>query len=734
MTDFGASDAGVSRRSFLQWGAFSGAALILGVYPNRVVSAGVLARRRSAFMPNQWLRIDETGLVTIVAAHSEMGQGIRTALPMIVADELGADWARVTVVHAEPGPLFTQMRTSGSGGVSDSWRALRIAGATARAMLISVAATEWSVEPGSCVSEAHAIVHRESGRRIAFGALVGRASALAVPPPPILKVPTGLRIVGTRVPRVDGPKLVNGSATFGLDVRPRGFAVAVIARPPQHGAAVQRWSDGQARAIPGVISVVQVPTGIAVIADRTWTAMRARDALELEWQEPSSLELNSTEHRRLLDAAVDHGRKSRREGNDVGTLIAAAARTMQATYTTPWQGHAAMEPLNCVADVRDGRCEIWVGTQAPNQAQERAAALLGIPVERVTIHVTLLGGGFGRRLDIDYVLEAVEVSRAARMPVQVVWTREDDTRHDRYQPGQVNKMTAALDAAGHPIGWRHQVADYHLTMFGPYNSKYDPAADEDPWGGYDTPYAFPGLDVTLAMLESPVPSGAWRAVGYPSTVFARESFLDEIAHATHRDPVQLRLDLVPSPGNVKRGSLVIPNGDRLRWAIRTAAEKAGWATPLAKTTDGRRWARGFACNSYADQTMVAQVAEVSVGRAGDVRVHRIVCAVDCGLAINPLGIEGQFESGIVWGLSAALKGQITFTRGRTDQSNFRDYPVLRMNESPVVEVHIAPSTLPPYGIGEPPVPPVAPAVLNAVFAATGQRIRELPVRAAALKE
>jgi isoquinoline 1-oxidoreductase beta subunit len=339
--------------------------------------------------------------------------------------------------------------------------------------------------------------------------------------------------------------------------------------------------------------------------------------------------------------------------------------------------------------------------------------------------VQLLGGSFGRRLTNDFILEAVEVARKTRGPVQVVWSRADDFHHDIYQPAQVNRMSAALDAAGTPIGWRHQTADYHLTMFGAYDPNYTP--DGDPWGGYDTPYAFAGLDVTLALLHAPMPTGAWRSVSYPAAVFARESFIDEVARATGRDPVALRLALIPSPGNVTRGGVARANGDRLRHVVSLAAERAGWRRPLTRTRGGRRFGRGVACNSYHGGTMVAQVAEVSAGENNDVRVHRVVCAIDCGGVVNLSGVEGQVESGVIWGLSSMLWSAMQFENGRAVQSNFDDYRVVRMNESPVIETHVVDSPLRAFGVGEQPVPPVWPAVANAFFDATGTRIRSLPL-------
>ena len=713
-----------TRREFLQWSSLTGAALILGVSSDgRLVAAEPPA---APFEPNQWLRIDASGGVTIVAAKSEMGQGVRTALPMIVVEELGADWSRVTVQHAEPGTSFPNMRTSGSGSVSGSWRPLRVAAAAAREMLVAAAATRWGVEASACMTERGAVVHEPTGRRIEFGALVDAASRLSVPAEPRLKDPARFHLLGTRIARVDGHAIVCGKATYGLDVRIPGMRVAAIARPPAHGGRILRWNAERARMVPGVRDIVEVPSGVAVLADNTWAAMRGRDAVVIETVPGVGASGDTAAFVRTLEDALARGGKPAVRRGDVSAALASATR-MSATYHAPFQAHAAMEPLNCVAHVRDGECEVWVGTQAPNEAQAETAKLLGIARDRVTVHVMLLGGGFGRRLGVDYVLEAVEVSRKARGPVQVVWSREDDIRHDMYQPAQVNRLTAALDEGGMPVAWRHEVADFNLTMFGDYDPRFDPAADGDPWGGYDTPYAFSSLDVTLALAPTPVPTGAWRSVSYPAAVFARESFLDEIAAQTKRDPVALRLALLPSPGMVNLGSLTVNNGDRLRAVLRLAADKAAWGTPLGPPNDGRRWGRGIAINGYHRQTMVAQVAEVSVGAQGDVRVHRVVCAVDCGQVIDRSGLEAQFEGGVMWALSA-LKGEVMFANAATVQSNYHDFPIVRMREAPLVEVHVVPSTLRPFGIGEQPVPAVGPAVANAIFAATGRRIRRTPLR------
>jgi len=594
-------------------------------------------------------------------------------------------------------------------------------------MLVAAAAARWGVTPDTCATERGAVLHRASARRLEFGALVADAARLPVPTEPRLKESSEFRLLGQRVPRVDAHAMVSGTATYGIDVKVPGMRYAAIARPPAHNGKIARWDATRARAVPGVLDVVEVPAGVAVLASNTWAALQGRDALEIHAAAGVGATGDSAAFMRALDDAMARGGKPAVRRGDVASALAGGGRRMTATYRAPFQGHAAMEPLNCVAHVRDGQCEIWVGTQAPNQAQEDVAKLLGIPLDRVTLHVTLLGGGFGRRLGYDYVIEAVELSRKVGGPVQVVWSREDDMRHDMYQPGQVNRLTTSLDARGLPVAWRHEVADYNLTMFGDYDPNYDPAADGDPWGAFDTPYGFPALDVTLALAPTPVPTGAWRSVTYPAAVMARESFLDEIAVATRRDPVDLRLALLPSPGTVKVGSLSVNNGDRLRAVLRLAAEKSGWGTPLRKPNDGRRWGRGIAINAYHQQTMVAQVAEVSVGAQGDVRVHRVVCAVDCGQVINRSGLDAQFEGGVMWALSA-LKGEITFANGATVQANYNDYPVVRMREAPRVEVHVVPSTLRPFGVGEQPVPAVGPAVANAIYAATGRRLRATPFR------
>lgn len=728
----GAAD--VSRRSFLKWGAAGGATLLLGLSAaDRIVTAREVARDEEGTPLNAWIAINEAGVVTVMAARSEMGQGVRTSAPMIVADELGARWEDVKVVHARPSATFSAMRTGGSGSVIVSWRSLRPVAAAAREMLCAAAAAAWGVPAAECTASESVVTHRPSGRTRRFGALVGAAARLTPPASPTLRPAGEYRIVGTRVRRVDGPLIVTGRAQYGIDVRLPGMRYAALARSPRFGGVVRGVDDAAARAVPGVVDVVRTPIGIAVIADRTWAAFRGRDALRIDWDESRALQGGSADFLDALERALPRGKVARAEGAPIGGALRGAARTIERTYRYPFQAHAALEPLNCTVQLGERGCEVWVGTQAPNQVQTEVARLLGLEPGQVTVNVLLMGGAFGRRLAHDYALDAAMVARAAREarvegPLQLVWSREDDFTQAIYHPGQVDRLTAGLDASGRTVAWRHRTGSYHLSQFGDFDPAYEPAADGAPWGSIDTPYAFPSMEVSQALLEAPVRTGSWRAVGYPATVFARESFIDEVAREAGVDPIAWRIAHLPSPGVERRGTLELANGDRLRGVLRLAAGRAGWSAPFAREREGRRWGRGIACNAYHGQTMVAQVAEVSVGAAGDLRVHRVVSAVDCGLAVNPLGLEGQFESGVLWALSAALKTAMRFEGGRAVTSNYDGYDVMRMRESPAMEVHIVPNDLPPMGIGEQPVPAVAPAVMNAVFDATGVRVRELPYR------
>ena len=710
-----------SRRGFLKTSAAGGAALLICVPP---ASPAVASGAR--FAPNAWLRVGRDGAVTLVVARSEMGQGVRTSLAMILADELEADWSVVRIEQASPGPDYTDMNTGGSDSVQSSWGPLRKAAAAAREMLVEAAARTWRVERAACRAEAGRVLHEPSGRTLSYGRLATLAATLPVPKEPALKYPSQFRLVGTGVPRIDGPAIVSGRAGYGLDVRLPGMLFAAVARCPVRGGRMARADGSRAREVSGVRRMVTISSGLAVVASDSGAALAGRDALEVEWDHGPNGALTTEElWRRIDEAAARGGRVSRREGDPEAALAAAPIR-VSATYRDAFQAHAQVEPMNATARVAADACEIWAPTQNPQRVRREAAGLLGIAPARVAVHVTLIGGGFGRRLDVDYALEAVEVARAVGRPVQVVWSRKDDFLHDRLHPGARVDLEAGIDAEGRIVAWTHRSTTTHLSMFGPYDPNAVEDPDENPWGGYDTPYRIENLRAEWAEIESPIHTGAWRAVHYPPNVFARESFVDELAQRLGRDPVALRLELLSGEAALALGPRRIDRAG-LAAVVELAARRSGWGSPLPHEA-GRRSGRGIACNVYHGRTLLAHVAEVSVGQEGDVRVHRIVTATDCGQVVNRLGLEGQVESGVAWGLSYALKCESTIRGGRVAESSFRDFPVLRMAEMPDVEVHVVESVKRPSGFGEQPVPPVAPAVANAIFAATGRRVRRLPIR------
>lgn len=714
------------RRGFLKAAMGAGAGLVIPIALPRVALAEGPA---TAFRPSVWLAIDSEGIVTVTLARVEMGQGVRTALPMILADELDVELSRVRLVHASPGPDFDDLGTGGSDSVMYHWRRLRTAGAAAREMLVATAAETWHVAPTTCRTRQGFVVHEASGRKLGYGDLTVGASKRAVPKEPRLKEPAERAIVGTSVRRLDGRDIVSGRAVFGVDVRIPNLRYATVVRPPRLGATAARWDGARAKQVSGVRSIVQVPSGIAVVADDTWAAMKGAEALDVSWKDGEASSFSSDRSWADLDRGAEaKSNVTRREGEPEAALGAASGK-LEAVYRYPIQAHAAMEPMSYTAHAEPSRCRLVGGTQQPQRVQRDVARALGLAEDKIAVEVTLVGGGFGRRLRTDYATEAAEVSRAAGGPVQVVWTRRDDLRHGHFQPASVHRMAAALDASGRPLAWFHRKASSgHSTSPPTPEEQKDPAMWRDlGWGQHDVPYAFPSILTEYSYVPTPVPGGPWRAVFAPPSAFARESFLDEIAHAAGKDPLAFRLELLPAGTSMKSGDVTIAR-DRLRRVLEVAAEKAGWGSPLPKVA-GRRYGRGIACNAFHGVTHVAQIADVSVGADGDVKVHRVVCAVDCGVPVNPLGIEGQVESGVLWGLTAALKGEITFTRGAVDQSNYADYPILRLSEAPDVDVHIVPSGDRPFGLGEAPVPPAAPAVTNAIFAATGRRIRRLPIRA-----
>jgi len=694
------SHAIVNRREFLKTGAATGATLVIGLYLPAFHPRGSHAPvARELFKPNAWIEIRPDGAVTIWTGRSEMGQGVRTAMPMIVAEELEADWTRVRVAQADADPAYGDQFTVGSRSVRSGFEPLRKAGAAAREMLIGAAALTWNVPRDACRARNGTVEHVPTGRRLGYGDLAARAATLPVPSDPPLKPTSEFRILGKRMPRLDTPDKVSGAAVFGLDVRVPGMVYAAVARCPVFGGRVQSFDPAPALAVPGVQRVVQISSGVAVVADRTWAAFQGKKALKIEWDEGATARWSSDGIWSAFTAAAARSGEVVRAMGDVDANLKAAARAVEAVYEAPYLAHACMEPMNCTAHVpsRGGRCEIWAPTQSPQGVQAAAARVTGLPVEAITVHVTYLGGGFGRRGGpVDYATEAVELAQKIAGPVQVVWTREDDIQNALYRPATYNVLRGGLDARGAPLAWSHR-------LVGPAGGSFMITRGAD-----ELIYPVPHFRLERVIEDPGVPVAPWRGVGPSQNGWVVESFVDELAHAAGKDPYAYRRELVAGK-------------PRLLGVLDLAAQRAGWGSVPAA---GR--SRGIALWQFGE-TFLAQVAEVSVGSDGGVRVHRVVCAADCGILVNPDTVEAQLQGAIVFGLTAALYGEITIERGRVAQSNFSDYRMLALAEMPEIEVHLVPSEAPPSGVGEAGLPPIAPAVCNAVFAGTGKRIRRLPI-------
>lgn len=700
-----------SRRDFLKGTVATTGALVIGfTVPAAARLAHAAATAPGPLVPNAFLRITPDGQVTVVCGLSEMGQGVHTGIAMLVAEELDADWTTVRLEQAPAdnvyaNPSFGIQATGGSTSIRANYEPMRKAGATARQMLVNAAANAWGVDPAACSTENGRVVHPD-GRSIEYGKLVAAAGALPVPSEVRLKDAKDFRILGKGLRRLDTPTKIDGTARFGLDVRLPGMLTAVMAHAPVPGAKVVSFDDVAARAIPGVRQVVQIPQGVAVLAEGFWAAVQGRDALVVKWDEGALAALSSESiSASLTEATLRPGKVAREEG-DAGVP---AARTIEAVYEAPYLAHACMEPMNCTAWVRADSAELWSPTQAPGPHREIVAKLTGLPLERVQVHTTYLGGGFGRRFAPDFAIGATLLSKVAGAPVKLVYTREDDMRAWFYRPASVVRFRAGLDDAGQPVSVTARIAAPSIMLAAQFvkelpNGIDDPAVE----GISDCPYAFPNLRVEYVQTEPGVQVWFWRSVGHSQNAYFLEAFVDELAAEAGKDPVEFRRALLGKQ-------------PRLRGVLDLAAQKAGWGAPLPAGVH-----RGVAvASSFGSH--VAQVAEVSVGTDGRPRVRRIVAAVDCGRTVNPTLIARQIEGAIVYGLSAALHERITFKAGRVEQGNFSDYPMLRMDEMPRVEVHIVPSDEAPGGIGEPGLPAATPAVVNAMFAATGRRIRRLPV-------
>ncbi|HEX5887764.1 MAG TPA: xanthine dehydrogenase family protein molybdopterin-binding subunit [Pyrinomonadaceae bacterium] len=705
------------RRDFLKIGAAAGGGLLIGMHLPALARAEEASGLAAPFAPNAFVRVGTDDIITVIVNKSEMGQGVYTSLPMLVAEELEADWSKVRFEAApvDPAynhPVFGIQMTGGSTSTPSEWERFRKAGAAARIMLIAAAARQWNVDAQSLKAEKGFVVHVASNRRASFGSLAEAAATIEPPKDVPLKDPKDFKLIGKSTRRLDTPAKVDGSAQFGIDVKVPGMFTAVVARAPVFGGKVVSFNADQARRVPGVKDVVQVPSGVAVIANGFWPAKLGRDKLEIKWDHGANANLSSTAMRAEFSKLAQTPGLVAKKVGDPAKFLAGAAKTITAEFEVPYLAHATMEPLNCVVDLRADSCEIWTGTQFQTGDAAAAAAIAGLKSTQVKIHTTLLGGGFGRRANPanDFVAEAVHIAKAAKVPVKVVWTREDDMHGGYYRPMWYDRMVGGVDDKGNPVAWTHTIVGQSILAGTPFEQFLvkDGIDGTSVEGAADLLYGIPNVQVDLHTPKIGVPVLWWRSVGHSHNGFAVEAFFDELAHAGGKDPYELRRTL-------------LANQPRMKGVLELVAQKANWGSrpPAGR---GRGIATHFSFESY-----VAQVAEVSVSKAGDVRVHRVVCAVDCGRVINPDSVKAQMEGAIVFGLSAALKDAITFEGGRVQQRNFHDYQMLRMEESPEIEVHIVPSTESPTGVGEPGVPPVAPAVANAIFAATGKRVRRLPI-------
>ena len=707
------------RRALLKGGAALTVSFALPLAATRTALAQPAAAQSNTFAPNAWLRITPDNKVTVVCGSAEMGQGVLTAIPMMVAEELDADWALVSVEQAPVdaaynNPMFGMQATGGSTTVRAHWTPVRQAGAAARQMLVAAAARQWGVDAASLRTERGQVIG-PGGRKASYGSLVEAAAKEPVPEKPALKDRKDFRIMGKPTRRLDSAAKINGSAKFGIDARVDGMLVAVMARAPIAGAKPKAFDEGKAKAIKGVRKVIAIPSGVAVLADGYWAAKQGRDALGIEWDLGDHADLSSDKVSSTLEAGLQNATAIARETGNVKDGAATSARTLSAQYDVPYLAHACMEPLNCLAWVRGDEVTIWAGTQSQGPSQGILSQVAQVTPAKVKVNTLLLGGGFGRRFAPDFTIDATLLSKLSGSPVKLIYAREDDMAAGYYRPASRVRFEAGLDEQGRPRMLRAEVATPSIMAASGFMKIPENGVDSMAVEGLaDHLYDIAHQRIAYGRAEPGPQVWFWRSVGHSQNAFFIESFIDELAHAAKADPLKYRLAL-------------LEQHPRARGVLTLAAEKAGWGRPAPK---GRH--RGIAmAESFG--SFVAEVAEVSVGQDGAIKVHRVTAAVDCGQTVNPQTIARQIEGAIVYGLSAALYGRISFKDGRVEQSNFHDYPVLRLNEMPKVDVHIVQSGEAPGGIGEPGTPPIAPAVANAIFAATGKRLRQLPFDAEALK-
>jgi isoquinoline 1-oxidoreductase subunit beta len=709
---FNSPDAAASRREFLKVGVAAGGGLLLGFALPHSRAAEQAGTAVAPFAPDGFIRIDRNGTVTLIMCQVEMGQGIYTAISQILADELDVDFRHVVVEAAPPNdalytnPALGFQVTGGSTSIRVFWMPMRKAGASARAMLVEAAAATWRVDPGTCRTEKSEVIHEPSGRRFAYGALVDRAARLTPPKNPTLKARKDFQLIGTPARRLDSPDKVNGRAMFGIDAMPPGVKFATLRGSPVLGGKVAHVDEAGARNVPGVRQVVVLDDLVAVVGDHMWTAKKGLDALQIQWDDGPNAAVSSEQIFEQIRAASDRDGVVAKSVGDISKAL--SSNKIEATYHVPFLAHAPMEPMNCTVHVRPDACEIWVGNQVITRTQAVAAKLTGLPLAKVIVHNHLIGGGFGRRLEVDMIAKAVRIAQKVDGPVKIVWTREEDIQQAMYRPLYYDRFAAVL-TDGKITAWSHRVVGSSiLARFAP--PAFVKGLDGDAVdGAIDFPYDVPNIHVAYVRQEPPaIPTCFWRGVGPTHNIFVIESFVDELAHRAGKDPVQFRLDQ-------------LHGAPRLRACLELVANKAGWGQPLPA-----RVGRGVAVQSVFGSHL-ATIAEAEVDRNGEVKVRRVVCAVDCGIAVNPNTIAAQIEGGLIFGLTAALHSQITLAKGRVQQSNFNDYRMMRINEAPSIEVHLIPSEEPPGGIGEPGTVAAAPSLANALFAATGVRLRQLPI-------
>jgi len=712
---------GLSRRRLLQVGAAAGGGLMLSLslpFPSHRAEAAVA----DEFAPNAFIRIGSDGRIILIMPYVEMGQGTYTSIPMLIAEELDVNLKQVQLEHAPPNeklyanPLLGVQATGGSDALRGAWKPLREAGATARIMLVAAAAKRWDVDPKSCRAQDGEVAHVPTGRRLKYGELAAEAAKMPVPAGVTLKAPEDFKLIGTPAKRLDAPAKVNGTAVFGIDVRPPGVKIATLVQSPVFGGRVKNLDDTAAKAVKGVRQIVRLDDAVAVVADHMGAAKKGLAALNIEWDDGPHAKLTTADVARELEQATLGSGAVAQNIGDADKALASVTTKIEAIYQAPFLAHATMEPMNCTVHFRKDACEIWIGSQAVARVQAMAAKAAGLPPEKVIVHNHLIGGGFGRRLEADGAVRAVEIAKQVEGPVKVVWTREEDIQHDMYRPYWFDRLSAGLDEQGRPVVWKNRFAGSSvIARWLPpgFKDGLDPDSTE---GAIDLVYDLPNFRVEYVRLEPPgIPTAFWRSVGPSHNVFVTESFIDEMAAAAKQDAVAYRRAL-------------LDKSPRAKVVLDLAAEKAGWGQALPKGS-GRGVSLQFVFGSY-----LAQVAEVEVSKEGTVRVRRVVCAVDCGTVVNPDTVQAQIQSGIIFGATAALYGEITLKNGRVEQTNFDTYQMLRMNQAPAIEVHIVKSAEPPGGLGESGTSAIVPAIANAIFAATGKRLRKMPVDASVLKQ